>query len=120
MTETTQSSPGGPSMRLLTHLAYGLFALGVVTAGFLGVAVLAAVVLVYVKRPDAAGTVYALHLDWLLSTFWWGLLYLAISGIATLIFIGWIGVLAATLWIVYRLVKGWLALCEGRAPVSHT
>jgi len=106
-------------MRCLTHIAYGLFALGVATAGFLGVAALAAVVLTYLKRPDAAGTVYAAHLDWLLSTFWWGLLYLAISGIATLIFVGWIGVIATTVWIVYRLIKGWLALCEGRAPAGH-
>jgi len=120
MTETTLPPSGGPSMRWLVHLAYGLFALGVVTAGFLGVAVLAAVVLVYVKRPDAAGTVYAAHLDWLLSTFWWGLLYLAISAIATLIFIGWIGVIATTLWLVYRLIKGWLALCEGHTPTSHS
>jgi len=119
MTETTLPPSGGPSMRLLTHLAYGLFALGVVTAGVLGVAILAAVVLAYVKRPDAAGTVYAAHLDWLLSTFWWGLLYLAISSIAILIFIGWIGVVATTLWVVYRLIKGWLALCESRAPASY-
>jgi len=119
MIETTLPSSGGPNMRLLTHIAYGLFALGVVTAGFLGVAILAAVVLAYVKRPDAAGTVYAAHLDWLLATFWWGLLYLAISSIATLIFIGWIGVVATTLWVVYRLVKGWLALCESRAPASY-
>jgi len=119
MTETTPPASGGPSMRLLTHFAYGLFALGTVTAGFLGVAILAAVVLAYVKRPDAAGTVYASHLDWLLTTFWWGLLYLVISSIATLIFIGWIGVVATTLWVVYRLVKGWLALCESRSPSNY-
>jgi len=117
MTETTLPPSSGPSMRLLTHVAYGLFALGVATAGVLGVAIVAAVVLVYLKRSDAAGTLYAAHLDWLLSTFWWGLLYMAISSIATLIFIGWFGVIATTLWVVYRLVKGWLALCEGGSPV---
>jgi len=115
MTETTPPSSEGLSLRWLTHIVYALFALGVVTAGFLGVATLAAVVLAYIKRPDAAGTVYASHLNWLLTTFWWGLLYLLISAIATLIFIGWIGVIASTVWIVYRLIKGWLALCEGRA-----
>jgi len=116
MTDTLPQ--GGPSLRTLCHVAYGLFALGVVSGGFIGVATIAAVVLAYVKRSDAAGTVYAKHFDWLLATFWWGLLWLAISGIATLIFIGWLGVLATVVWIVYRLIRGWLALSDGRAPVG--
>lgn len=120
MTETTLPPSSGPSLRMLTHIAYGLFALGMVTAPvFYGIAVLAAVVLAYIKRPDAAGTLYASHLDWLLSTFWWGLLALAISAIATMIFIGWIGVVGVTIWVIYRLIKGWLAMSEGRAPVSY-
>ena len=40
----------------------------------------------YVKRGDTAGTMYASHFDWLLRTFWWALLWLAISAIATLDF----------------------------------
>jgi len=117
MTDTTFSPSGGPSLRTLTHIAYGLFALGVLSAGLFGVAVLAAVVLAYVKRPDAAGTVYYVHLDWLLATFWWALLWLVISLVATWLFIGWIGLAATALWVVYRLIKGWLALCEGQAPL---
>ncbi|KDC68161.1 hypothetical protein L510_4317 [Bordetella bronchiseptica MBORD591] len=113
--------PGGaPDLRTLTHVAYGLYALGFLTGGFLGIATLAAVVLMYVKRGDTAGTMYASHFDWLLRTFWWALLWLAISAIATLIFIGWIGVVATVVWVLYRLIKGWLALLEGNAPSSYT
>jgi len=109
----------GPSLHTLTHLAYGLFALGVVSVGVFGVATLAAVVLAYLKRPDTVGTPYYAHLDWLLSTFWWAMLWLLISAIATWLYIGWIGVIATTLWLTYRLIKGWLALCEARAPMSN-
>lgn len=106
-------------LRTLTHVAYGLYALGFLTSGFLGIATIAAVVLMYLKRSDAAGTVYAGHFDWLLRTFWWALLWLAISGIATLIFIGWIGVAATIVWVLYRLIRGWLSLLEGTAPTSY-
>jgi uncharacterized membrane protein len=106
-------------LRTLTHVAYGLFALGFLTSGILGIATLAAVVLMYLKRSDAAGTVYAAHFDWMLRTFWWAMLWLAISGIAVYIFIGWIGLIATVVWVLYRLIKGWLALLEGSAPTTY-
>jgi uncharacterized membrane protein len=120
VSDTQTPVPGTTlDLRTLTHVAYGLYALGFLTSGFLGIATLAAVVLMYLKRSDAAGTVYAAHFDWLLRTFWWALLWLAISGIATLIFIGWIGVAATIVWVLYRLIKGWLALLEGSAPTTY-
>ena len=106
----------GLSLKWLTHIIYGLFALGVLTAGFLGISTLAAIVLAYVKRSDAAGTIYAVHFDWVIKTFWWGLLWLLISGLLTFVFIGWLVGLAVVIWVVYRLIKGWLALVEGTAP----
>ncbi|MCJ9710583.1 hypothetical protein LWS69_16250, partial [Bordetella hinzii] len=84
-----------------------------------GVATLAAVVLMYLKRSDTAGTVYASHFDWLLRTFWWSLLWLAISFVLMLIYIGWIGMVATVVWVLYRLIKGWLALLEGNPPSSY-
>ncbi len=106
----------GLTLRRLTHLIYGLFALGLISAGFFGVATIAAVVLAYLKRSDAAGTVYATHIDWVLKTFWWGLLWFALSALATFIFIGWLTGLIALVWVVYRIAKGWLALFSGNTP----
>ncbi len=106
----------GFPLRKLAHLIYGLFALGLVSAGFFGVATIAAIVLAYLKRSEAAGTVYAVHLDWVIKTFWWGLLWFALSALATLIFIGWLTGLIALVWVVYRIAKGWLALYAGNAP----
>jgi len=60
--------------------------------------------------------VYVSHADWIIRTFWWGLLWLVISTVATWLFIGWLGLVATVIWIVWRLVKGWLALCEEQSP----
>ncbi len=106
----------GLTLRKLTHLIYGLFALGLVSAGFFGVATIAAIVLAYLKRSDAAGTLYATHIDWVINTFWWGLLWFALSALATLVFIGWLTGLVALVWVVYRIAKGWLALFSGNPP----
>jgi uncharacterized membrane protein len=106
----------GLPLRTFTHIVYGLFALGLISAGFLGVATIAAVVLAYLKRSDAAGTLYAGHLDWVLRTFWWGLLWLVLSALLTWVFIGWVTGLVAVVWVVYRIAKGWLALLAGSSP----
>jgi len=106
----------GLTLRKLTHLIYGLFALGLVSAGFFGVATIAAIVLAYLKRSDAAGTIYAPHFDWVIATFWWGMLWFALSAIATFIFIGWLTGLIALVWVVYRIARGWLSLFSGGAP----
>ncbi|TAL75848.1 MAG: hypothetical protein EPN76_13490 [Burkholderiaceae bacterium] len=106
----------GLSMRTLTHAMYGLFALGVVTAGFLGLAIVFAIVIAYLKRSDAAGTVYARHMDWIIKTFWWGLLWFVISLITTLFYLGWILLVILGVWLVFRIIKGWLALFAGEPP----
>ncbi|XOT95191.1 hypothetical protein ACMTAU_18910, partial [Alcaligenes pakistanensis] len=63
--------PGLP-LRKITHICYGLFSLAMISAGIFGAAAVAAVILAYVKRGDASGTIYASHLDWIIKTFWWG------------------------------------------------
>jgi uncharacterized membrane protein len=109
----------GLDPRRLTFIAYGLFTAGFISGGLLGIATLAAMVLLYVKRADVGGTFYSAHFDWLLRTFWWALLWLGLSFLTTLIYIGWIGIGVTLIWVLYRLVKGWLALFEGRAPTAY-
>src|SRR5690606_15233192 len=111
--------PAGLSMRQLTHIIYGLITLSILSGGLFGLASVAAVALAYLKRGDAAGTVYASHFDWAIRTFWWGLLWLVLSGLATFIFIGWITGIVALVWIIYRVIKGWLALLANQAPVAE-
>ena len=117
MTNPIPQEPTPIDLRVITQVAYGLFAIGLLSVGVFGAASVAAIVLLYVKRADAAGTVYAVHFDWMMQTFWWGVLALVVSGVATYIYIGWIGVVATGVWIRFRLVKGWVALLEGRTPL---
>jgi uncharacterized membrane protein len=118
-TSSTASSSSATTIDLktLTHIAYGLFAVGILSMGAFGAAAVAAVILLFVKRADAAGTVYALHFDWMLYTFWWGALWFAVSALATLVHIGWVGIVATGVWVIYRLIKGWLALYESRTVI---
>jgi len=117
--QTSSSTTQQPSLQQLTQWMYALFGLGLVSGGVFGLASVAAIVLAYLKRDDMVATLYARHADWLIRTFWWGLLWLVLSAIATLIFIGWITGLVALVWMLYRLVKGWLALSSGQAPVHE-
>lgn len=117
---TTPTAPVQGStidLKTLTYIAYGLFAVGILSMGTFGAATVAAVILLFVKRADVAGTVYALHFDWLLYTFWWAALWFAVSALATLVYIGWVGVAGTGIWVIYRLIKGWLALYESRAVI---
>ena len=98
------------SLRNITMVVYGLQA----AAFLVGITFIAAVIVNYIKRPDVAGTIYESHFTWQIRTFWWSLLW----GFLTLLTI-WIGVgfligMAAAIWLVYRIVKGWLNLNEGK------
>jgi uncharacterized membrane protein len=116
-------------MRAWTHVIYALHAVSVVigatsaafivTAFVFGIPSIVAVILNYVKRSEARGTFLESHFRWQIRTFWFTLLWCVIGGI---LFATVIGVLVAVplfvivgLWVIYRVVRGWLALKEGKA-----
>jgi uncharacterized membrane protein len=82
-----------------------------------GVTALVGVIVAYVKRDDARGTVYESHFDWQIRTFWWGLLWSVVGFILMFVVVGFIVLAAAYIWTIYRVVKGWLKLTEGK-PVQ--
>jgi uncharacterized membrane protein len=79
-----------------------------------------AVILNYVKRGDASGTWAASHYRWQIRTFWYTLLWALIGWvlIATVIgiVVGLPILIALTLWLIYRIARGWLRL-QGRQPM---
>ncbi len=85
-------------------------------AGFFlgGITWIVAIIVDYVKRDDAEGTWLASHFRWQVRTFWWGLLWGVIGGILTLVLVGFVVLFADAVWIIYRIVKGWLRLSEHR------
>ena len=98
------------SGRRLTLLVYALQA-----ASFLiGLTLIVAVVINYVKRRDVQGTWLESHFRWQIRTFWFSLLWSAIGALTLVILIGYPILLADMVWLIYRIVRGWLALNDGR------
>jgi uncharacterized membrane protein len=99
------------SAKNLTMVVYALYA-----AAFLfGITAIIAIMINYIKRDDVAGTFLASHFRWQMRTFWFGLLWGVIGGITTLILVGWFILGANTLWIIYRIVKGYLNLNDNKS-----
>lgn len=73
-----------------------------------------AVILNYIKRDDARGTWLESHFRWQIRTFWFGLLWFALGTLTSIIVIGWFILFGAALWLIYRILKGWLNLNDGK------
>jgi uncharacterized membrane protein len=132
--QPTTVSTAGPvvssSLVTWTQVIYALHAFSLLT-GILGAATvigafltgwpsIIAVILNYVKRGDVRGTWLESHFRWQIRTFWFGLLWVALCIafiIGTLgigIIVAWIPLAFVTVWFIYRVARGWMALSERR------
>ena len=116
-------------LRAWTHVIYGLHALsvaiGITTAAFIvtafvfGVPSIAAVILNYVKRGEARGTFLESHFRWQIRTFWYTQQWCVIGGLLFATVVGPIVAipifLAVGVWVIYRVVRGWMNLSAGKA-----
>src|SRR5713226_5085690 len=97
-------------LKTVATVVYALQAAGF----FLGITWIVAVIVDYVKNDDAAGTWLESHFRWQIRTFWWGLLWGVIGAVLLLVLVGYLVLVANAVWIIYRIVKGWLRLSERR------
>jgi uncharacterized membrane protein len=111
---STKTAEELASLKQVTMVVYALQALGFLTGG---VTAVVAIIVNYVKREDVAGTIYQSHFDWQIRTFWWGLLWGVIGMLLIIVVVGFAVLFAGWVWTVYRVVKGWLKLTEGK-PVA--
>ena len=103
------------SDRTVMHVLYGMHTLA--WASMYTLAVIA-VVVNYVRRSDEQDSLYVAHHDWMISTFWWAVVWAVLALPLYLLFI-FPGVVAHTivgLWYLYRCIKGWLRFSDGRPP----
>ncbi|GAB4513252.1 MAG: membrane protein [Sulfuricaulis sp.] len=100
-------------LQSLKNIAIAVYALQAVSF-FLGVTFFIAIILDYVKLDDARGTWLESHFRWQIRTFWFGLLWFALGGLTFFIGIGWFILFAAALWLIYRILKGWLKLNDNK------
>ena len=94
-------------LKTLTMVVYALQALGLFTWWVIAIV---AVVINYVKKEDVAGSWLESHFRWQIRTFWFGLLWWVLGTVLILVLVGWFVLVANTIWIIYRIVKGWLYL----------
>src|SRR5215813_4434175 len=127
--------PGQPvdaSLVSYTHIIYALHSLSVligltsawtIVGSFIfGLPSIIAVIMNYARQSDARGTYLESHFRWQIRTFWfallWVVLILALSLPLMLIWIGFVtlafGYLLLGIWVIYRIVRGWLALRDQR------
>ena len=113
-----------------TQIIYALHALSLLT-GILGAATvigafligwpsIIAVIMNYIKRSEARGTWLDSHFRWQIRTFWFGLAWAVVCGIFVVLTLGiglivvWIPLGFLTIWFIYRVARGWLALRDKR------
>jgi uncharacterized membrane protein len=101
------------SLKTLATVVYTLQAIGFLV----GITWIAAVIIDYVKLEEAKGTWVESHLRWQIRTFWWGLLWSVIGTVLLLVLVGWLVLAAVLIWAIYRIVKGWLDLNDGK-PIT--
>lgn len=118
-----------PGLVTLTHFIYGLHAFSavlgilgsalIVTAFLTGWPSIIAVILNYIKRGDVRGTYLDSHFGWQIRTFWFALLWFLIAFVLFITIIGiplaWLIGVGAGLWVLYRIIRGWLALPAGQS-----
>ena len=110
------------SLRTIGHISYALHAIvavGAVLPGVQGsiVLLLIAFFLDLWKRGDAIGSWQESHFAWRIrSVLWAGGLYIVTIPLWFLFIVpGWIAWGLISIWFLYRVIRGWLALGDRRA-----
>ncbi|HXL96908.1 MAG TPA: hypothetical protein VN925_00935 [Steroidobacteraceae bacterium] len=117
-----------------THWIYALHSLSVLSALLttravalrfaFGLPSIVAVIMNYARRSETHGTWLESHFRWQIRTFWYAWLWILVSLIIAMplvllaglgFFVGLLGLGLVGLWVIYRIVRGWLSLRDGRS-----
>lgn len=115
--------------RAWCHVMYGLHALsavgGVLTSATIvgafitGWPSILAVIINYATRSRVGASWLESHWRWQLRTFWFAVLWALAAVFLFFTFVGipfaWALIVGTGLWVLYRVVRGWLALLDRRA-----
>jgi uncharacterized membrane protein len=102
VSDTQQACDSGNN-RTMAIVAYVLYLVGLPT---LHLATIAGLILAYVQRDEARGTVWQSHFDAIISTFWISLAVGIVAGILCLVGIGFVMLGILVLWFLYRSIRG--------------
>ena len=105
------------AISLLTGILGSITVVGAFLTGWPSII---AVILNYVKRSEVRGTWLESHFRWQIRTFWYGLLWVGLCVLFVVMTLGiglliaWLPLAIVGIWFIYRVVRGWMALREGR------
>jgi len=103
--------PDHESLRTMSIVVYALMLASFVS---LHMAPIIAVVLAYIKRPDARGTIWETHFDNVISTFWVGTIILIVAIPLCFVLVGFPIIFAVAVWYLYRNVRGLIRAIDGQ------
>lgn len=104
-------SPPEADLQRLATIVYALQAASLFTGTL---TLFAGIIINYVRKEDVQGSWVESHFQWQINTFWYYLLWMLVGGATVIFLIGWAILLAASLWLIYRIIKGWVYLSEKR------
>jgi uncharacterized membrane protein len=99
------------SLKTITTVVYALQAVSF----FIGITFIAGVIVNYLKKAEVEGTWLESHFRWQIRTFWFSVLWSIIGFVLVFVLIGYLVLAADALWVIYRIVRGWINLSEGKA-----
>lgn len=101
--------------RTVMHVLYGMHVFAPFTYWTLAVV---AMIVNYVKRADEHDAIYATHHSYMISTFWWSILWLLLTSPLYLLFFvpGMIAHMIVGVWYLYRCIRGWLRFTSNQPP----
>ena len=97
--------------RSITNIVYLLQAIAIFTA----LPLFIAVIINYIKKGDVKGTLSESHFQWQIRTFWYSLLWGIIGAVLVFVLVGYAILFINYIWVIYRIIKGWLRLSSGQA-----
>ena|SRR5688572_18411953 len=105
-------------------IVVGIIGTATVIGSFVGsVPSIVAVIINYIKRGDSRGTWAESHYRWQIRTFWFALLWAIVGWVLIFTLIGaLIGIpvlIGLTIWLIYRIVAGWLRLRDRRPMYAN-
>ena len=93
-----------------TKFVWAIYALQLLTLFTAGISLLLSGIIAYSKYDDSIGTIEETHLRWQIKTFWFGLAGILIGFALLLVWIGGLVMTLVGLWVVYRVIRGAIAL----------
>ncbi|MCL6416573.1 hypothetical protein MIB92_13015 [Aestuariirhabdus sp. Z084] len=104
--------PVSPDESKRLTIIYALYA----ASFFVGITFFAALLLNVLWKPEFRSELSRIHARWQLRSGLFALLWGVIGGISLLFLVGWLIIGLAGIWLIYRLVRGWLALSDQQPP----